>query len=372
MSFHTCDASCSGFQDHMTNLAESDDGVNWSLVPNFIPYNGSVPDVIIRANKLYIYTPGGVKRYDKNLNWWDTNPVPVSIVDGNGNPVMYVDPSAIIDSSGNIVLFFLNSTGLTGDPAGCNGNYPCIKYFDSAIETSGSDGTQFVMQSGHRASITLNNSPQTASDPDIYFDGQDYILYISQGSSTLAYWCQSMHGSYQSFIIFPSNVLTNVGGIPCGYFDSSTNQYWTYVHANISGNTVIQQKTHINFNSQLTNFITVMSGPIIGQPSSTKTESPGFCVNDFLSGVNETDQQKVISIFPNPFSETAIISVSNAEFLSSDLKMKLYDVYGRLIANVKLTTQNTQFAKGLFSAGMYFYKVEKKNKILQTGKIAID
>ena len=112
MSFHTCDALCTGFQDHMTNLAESDDGTNWSLVPNFISYNGSVPDIIIRGNKLYIYTPGQVKRYDKTTNWWDTNPVNVSIVDGNNNPVSYVDPSAIIDSAGNIVLFFLNSTGV--------------------------------------------------------------------------------------------------------------------------------------------------------------------------------------------------------------------------------------------------------------------
>lgn len=358
LSFHTCDASCMSFQDHLVHLAESDDGINWSLVPNFIPYSGSVPDVIVRGNKLYIYTPSGVKRYDKNTNVWDTNPVNVSIVDLAGNPVTFVDPSAIIDSSGNIVLFFLNSTGSIGDPAGCN-PYPCTKYFDSAIEVNGSDGTQFVMQGGHRASITLNNSPQTASDPDIYFDGQDYILYISQGPSTLAYWGSTMHGSYQTFIIFPNNVLTNSGGIPCGYYNSVSSKYWTYIHANVSGSTVIQYQSHNDFSSALANFTTVISGPVIGEPSSTKTESPGFCTNDFLNRVNEYDVSNSIFVFPNPSLDgkfnvqSASLKIESAEVL---------DVLGRQI-------QIFNSERGILNItkerkGIYFLKItDGKNRI---------
>jgi hypothetical protein len=165
MSFLTCDAACNGFNDHMVTLAESDDGTNWSPVPNFTPYNGSVPDVIIRGSKLYVYTPGKVKRYDKAASSWDAGSV--FVTDSSGGMVQYVDPSAYIDSAGRIVLFFLNSTGtpMGQDPAGCQ-TYPCVKYFDSATEINGSDGTQFVKNSGHRISITLLSG--TASDPDIF------------------------------------------------------------------------------------------------------------------------------------------------------------------------------------------------------------
>ena len=372
MSFHTCDASCTGFQDHMVNLAESDDGLNWSLVPNFLPYSGSVPDVIVRSSKLYVYTPGQVKRYDKATGWWDTNPVPVSIVDIAGNPISYVDPSAIIDSSGNIVLFFLNSTGITGDPAGCNGNYPCTKYFESAVEVNGSDGTQFVMQGGHRASITLNNSPQSASDPDIYFDGSDYILYISQGQSVLACWSSTMHGSYQSFLIYPSNFLTNAGGIPCGNYDNASAMYWTYIHANVSGNTVIQRQTHTDFSSALANFTTVISGPLIGQPASTKTESPGFCTNDLLNGVAENRIDKSVRIFPNPLKTISSVTIRNSKFNGLSCVLRIYNAFGSEVKSIVLESGSGELERGNLSGGMYFYKVESAKELIGVGKLIID
>lgn len=330
MAFHTCDTTCTGFQDHMVNLAESNDGTNWTVVPNFIPYQSSVPDPVIRGNKLYVYTPNKVKRFDNSANSWDANPVPVSVVDVNNNPVNYVDPSAIIDSSGNIVLFFLRVDTISGNPAGCI-TYPCTKYFNSAVEVSGSDGTQFVMQSGDRKSILLNSSPQTASDPDIYFDGTKYILYISKGLTTVAFQSSTMHGSYISFPNLSGDILTTQGGIPCGYFDASSNQYWTYIHANVSGNTVIRQAIHNDFNSQLTNFNTVISGPIIGEPSSTKTESPGFCVNDFLVSVSgHTIGNDKLFIFPNPTSGKFQIAVGSSS--GSEYKIEIYNVLGEKIA----------------------------------------
>ena len=95
-------------------------------------------------------------------------------------------------------------------------------------------------------------------------------------------------------------------------------------------------------------------------------------MNDFLNGLNETHREKVISIFPNPFSESATISVSGSEFPVSDLEMKLYDVYGRLVFNTKPTARNTQLARGCLSAGLYFYKIETEKKFMQTGKLTID
>lgn len=64
MAFHACDiasiADCHNPQNHRVYLAQSDDGENWSLLPGWQPFSGSVPDVIRRGDTLYIYTPGRI------------------------------------------------------------------------------------------------------------------------------------------------------------------------------------------------------------------------------------------------------------------------------------------------------------------------
>mgnify|MGYP000541327840 CR=1 FL=1 len=383
MSFHTCDVNCNGFQDHKVHLAESNDGINWTLVPNFIPYGGSVPDVIIRGSKLYIFTPGMVKRYDKITNTWDSNPVPVSIIDNNGAPVQYVDPSAIIDNSGKIVLFYLNSTGLTGDPASCQ-SYPCTKYFDSAVEVEGSDGTQFISQSGDRATYQLTNSPSSASDPDIFFDGTNYILYISKGQGIIAMKSDTLQGSYTVFPNLPNGVLTNQGGVPSGYFDDINNQYWTYVHSNNAGSVVIRRAVHSDFNSQLTSFSTVLSGPIIGETFTTTTESPGITLNTFLLTnvelVNDNIPVKfsLVQNYPNPFNpsttiEYSIPTVETRHALS--VQLKIYDILGREVAVLINEQQQPGYYKVNFdasalSSGMYFYRIIA-GKFVQTKKMVL-
>lgn len=282
MAFHTCGSNCFDPRNHNIRLAESNDGVLWSLVPNFQTYSGSVPDVIIRGSKLYIYDAGNVTVYDRSTNTWAAKST-FQITDGSGNIVRPTDPSLFIDDQGRINLFFLNSTGLIGDPAGC-ASYPCTKIFDSAVEIPGSDGKSFIAQPGHRATIVLNSG--AASDPDIFYDGVKYIMYISMGQSTAAYSSTTLHDSYNPIIPLPNGMITDQGGVPCGYFDPTTSKYWTYVNRKQpDGNMVINLAVHDNFNSQLqlANFVTVISGKSIGLDPWVYAESPGFCVNDFYS-----------------------------------------------------------------------------------------
>jgi hypothetical protein len=277
MSFHSClSGACAGPSQHMTYLAESNDGASWTLVPNFTPYQGSVPDVVIRGSKLYIFNPGSVRRYNYSTNTWDASASSVSITSGGSN-VNFVDPSPIIDENGRIVLFFLNSTGVSGDPANCS-SYPCDKYFESAVEVDGSDGTQFVAQTGKRYTATLSSG--TASDPDIFYDGTNYYLYISKGNSVAVYKSSTLHGSYTAISTLSNSLLTNQGGIPSGMYDGT--QYQTFVHANV-GSTVIRRQAHSNFNSQLNSFTTIISGSSMGLGANATAESPGICNNTFLT-----------------------------------------------------------------------------------------
>ncbi len=273
MSYLTC-SSCGNPVNHSVQLAESNDGVAWTSVPGFVTYSGSVPDVITRNSKLYIYTPGNVRRYDRSTNTWDATVTSVSVKDSSGAIVSYVDPSLIVDSTGKLVMFFLESTGIVGDPATCS-SYPCTKLFKSATEVTGSDGTQFVTNSGTRISITLTTSGSSASDPDIFFNGSQYVCYVSKGNSIQVFTASTLHGTYNQVTTLSNGILTNDGGIPSGYYDSASANYWTYIHTSIGE---IKLKTHPNFNSSITGFATVVTGTTAGLTGS-QAQSPGFCKN---------------------------------------------------------------------------------------------
>ncbi len=379
MTFHVCGQNCFGVEDHKVYLAESDDGANWTLVQNFKPYNGSVPDLIIRGEKLYIYTPGKVMRYDKRTDTWDTEPVRVEMTDSNGNMVMFVDPSPILSDDGRIILFFLNSTGSTGDPAGCP-TYPCTKYFDSAIEVEGSDGTRFILQEGHRKIVELTQAGQTASDPDIFKGNSNFILYISRGGSTLAFHSDSLLGEYLSFPNLTDDILTHSGGVPCGYFNCEKEEYWTYVHTNNEGKVVIRRAVHSGFDLQVENFTTVIDGNIIGNPNAT-AESPGFCLNKFiLSGVEEKEIPLEFSLqqnYPNPFNPTTTIKYSVPGFISSKsiVKLEVYNPLGQKVATLVNKPQfpgnySVTFNASDLVSGIYFYTLRVGN-FVETKKMIV-
>lgn len=283
MAFHACDSAstdCHDPRNHMVYLAQSDDGLNWSLIPNWEPYSGSVPDVIRRGETLYIYTPGQLVRYYLDSGRVES-PSQVQI---SGLQSGYVDPSLIIDDQGNLVMFFLyGQRGM--DPAGCaEGESSCVREIGSATEITGSDGTEFSLDDGQRASMTLGPSTQfrSFSDPDIFFDGDQYVLYISHGASASVWVSQELHGEYVQEPSLPQGLITNnSGGVPSGYYDPLSSQYWTFAHVGQGGQTVIRRATHPDIFQQLndSDFDPVITGESLGLGSTFSVASPGFAVN---------------------------------------------------------------------------------------------
>jgi hypothetical protein len=148
LAFGACDqaalgSACNDVRNKTTYLAQSDDGVSWSLVPGWPASNGSVPDVIRRGSTIYFYVhtePGSLNqliRYHVDTGVLDP-PVSVAVTGlGSGG---FVDPSLIQDADGSLVLFFLPGI-LDREPAGCLPTEdPCLKHFQSATEVAGSDG----------------------------------------------------------------------------------------------------------------------------------------------------------------------------------------------------------------------------------------
>lgn len=362
MAFHVCGSTCNGFQDHQVYLAESDDLNTWSLVSGFIPYSGSVPDIITRQNRMYLYTPGKVRRFTQGQGFTDPNPVPVSVVDGAGNPVNFVDPSPILDANGTIVLCFLNSTGFMGDPAGCN-PYPCTKYFDTATEIPGSDGTQFILDNGHRYEINLQSG--TASDPDLFEGPNGFYLYISRGASTAAFYSNSLQGSYTPLGL-PNDILTNEGGIPAGIYNQGTSNYHSFVHSNVSGSIVIKSKSHAGFSQSIQNLNTVISGTLIGLSSNDKTESPGVCANQLSTGSNQLqDKPSELTIRTQRDFQTHKIYWVLESKKGNIGKWQLFDLSGKLIKTGNENIINSE----KMSPGIYLIRVQEEEGHETTGKI---
>ena len=259
------------YAEHETWLLESDNADGWSMVPGFEGFIGSVPEVITRDSEIILYNPGKMRAYD--LESGTVRGATVSITTTGGEPVSYVDPSASLDDSGLVVLFFLNSTDTPPgeDPAG--GSDP--KDFDSAVEVEGSQGTEFVLSEGHRIQVQ-------GSDPDIFFDGEQFVLYVSRGQSTLAFVSETLEGEYTAIEgLEGDSFLTHEGGIPAGHYDESSASYWTYVHSNTSAGTVVKLAVHDGLSSTLGEaaFETLLSGTDLGYDSEHGVESPAFALN---------------------------------------------------------------------------------------------
>ncbi len=345
LAFHHCALPvCGGPQNHTVMLAESDNGENWSLCPNFPSYTGSVPDVITRGNKLYIYTPGQVKRYDQLTNQWDASAVPVSINDSLGNPVQFVDPSAYVDDKGMLCLFFLNSSGIIGDPAQCV-TPPCTAYFDSAVEVPGSDGTQFILQSGNRIVYTTNTNFKP-TDPDIFRSGNTYYQYISYGSGTIVYSCNTLHGNYSLVASLPAGYLTqNNAGVPCGMYKMSEQQYYSYGHRNTANGTEITLAKHPDFGTQ-PNYNVLFTGNAIGL-GNVQVASPGITENGFLvNGLTDQSTSSALIISTQPRG----LHILSAQPL---LSISIFDLSGKPVYIDSKSSSCYTFQTNTLSSGMY-------------------
>lgn len=290
MAFHACNttaSTCSDPQNHKVYIAQSEDGISWSLLSGHTPHSGSVPDLIRRGNTLYVYTPGMVRRYlIDTATWKDSAPVPVSLKLSSGESEEFVDPSPILDDNGSIVLFYLvGQRG--GDPARCqSGQTSCTKTFRSATEVSGGDGASFIVDTGNRAEINITSSG-SGSDPDIFKGPEGFLMYVARDGGVQALSSNDLRGSYQNSTGLSNGMLVaaGMGSVPAGYYNDKAKEYWTYVHKSQGTVASIRRAVHSSLNTAIpeASFSTIISGTTFpdsaGLGSSYTVESPGFELN---------------------------------------------------------------------------------------------
>ena len=266
MSFHTClpgASDCNNPGNHIVQLAQSADGANWSLVGGWQSYKGSVPDVFRRGNTLYVFSTSGLMRIDMTTGATTTASVTL-------NSGTYVDPSLAQLPDGRLILFFL--PGIPGqDPAQCAaGQASCVREIKSAVEVAGSDGTKFELDAGARVTETITSG--AFSDPDIFYNGTEWVLYVSRGPSVHAYTSSTIQGSYT----FRGVVSNNLGGVPAG-LQLADGSIATYVHTSSGVSTEIRRATSATGAAAIASFQTTVTAQSMGL--GNHAESPGLALN---------------------------------------------------------------------------------------------
>jgi hypothetical protein len=101
----------------------------------------------------------------------------------------------------------------------------------------------------------------------------------------------------------------------------------------------------------------------------------------YPTSINENISDDGIKISPNPFSTTAVITISDKLRTSPDasgLKLFIYDVFGRQVNNLILDPSPSGeglraiVERGNLQRGIYFYKVTSDDGMIGAGKIIIE
>lgn len=87
-------------------------------------------------------------------------------------------------------------------------------------------------------------------------------------------------------------------------------------------------------------------------------------------GIDELNNKTNWKLYPNPFSEFAILKIDDVLYEESSIF--IYDVYGRLVKEMNNITSNEIIInKNNLQNGIYFFYLKRKHKIIASGKMII-
>ncbi len=100
--------------------------------------------------------------------------------------------------------------------------------------------------------------------------------------------------------------------------------------------------------------------------SSSNILTQGFQQSSYLFvSIDETNENKQISVFPNPFSDLIIVNTGNL----TGLTIQVYDIEGKNLMERNIEKTNKQLDFSSFKSGIYFIKVFNKTTLLKTFKV---
>lgn len=91
---------------------------------------------------------------------------------------------------------------------------------------------------------------------------------------------------------------------------------------------------------------------------------------DSLISVNELAGLKSSIVYPNPFNQSATISIENES--SEKYSLVITDIAGAIVSEISFFGNKTEIHKGNLAAGIYQYSISAKSTVVSRGKFVIN
>ena len=97
---------------------------------------------------------------------------------------------------------------------------------------------------------------------------------------------------------------------------------------------------------------------------------PSYLKTEVVTQIGEVSWPGVeISVYPNPFSETAVIDLKGHDF--KEVLFKVFDAAGRLVQESRQEGNKIMYYRGVLPAGLYFFRLESEGNWIGSGKMLI-
>ena len=103
-------------------------------------------------------------------------------------------------------------------------------------------------------------------------------------------------------------------------------------------------------------------------PSGTVSQGVQQAYEIFLIGINETELNSSLSVFPNPILDNLTLQIS--DYYNEKLSFHLYDLQGKSLNKEQIIAEQTQINTSSLPPATYFIEVlNQENKHVQSFKI---
>lgn len=103
-------------------------------------------------------------------------------------------------------------------------------------------------------------------------------------------------------------------------------------------------------------------------PTGTVSQGVQQAYEIFLIGINETELNNSLSVFPNPIVDNLTLQIS--DYNNEKLSYQLFDLQGKLLSKGQIIAQQTQIKTASLPPATYFIEVlNQENKQVQSFKI---
>jgi hypothetical protein len=165
---------------------------------------------------------------------------------------------------------------------------------------------------------------------------------------------------------------TNIGSIPSGNTIvnpiAGVTPGFVNFQANGSGD------YHLQSSSTCHDGGTATSAPSKDYEGNARPQGAGYDVGAYeyklTTAVMETENASVIAVYPNPFSKNFVINISS-ETLLKDAVIKMYDLCGKEVKSVLMSSYETTVSRDELQSGIYFYNLINNNESISKGKLVI-